>query len=203
MTPCGRTRRRPGPAQRAPVPARRGRDAVEAARTRQRLDHEERAAVSNASPAAGRSGVTTRTVPGVDAVQRVVRRKRRRGTYSASSGRWRDGRPRRSPGASRTSWPCRRDDPENRARSIADEQRAVGLEREAARDAEIGGERLDRPIGGDAVHRALEPARDVEPPVGTIAIDVGLTMADENVSRVPFGVTRKIETGTCWPRVPL
>ena len=34
-------------------------------------------------------------------------------------------------------------------------------------------------------------------------IDVGLTMPDENVSRVPFGRTRKIETGTCWPRVPL
>ena len=25
-------------------------------------------------------------------------------------------------------------------------------------------------------------------------------MPDENVSRVPFGRTRKIDTGTCWPR---
>ena len=40
-------------------------------------------------------------------------------------------------------------------------------------------------------------------PSGSNAIDVGLTMPDENVSRVPFGRTRKIETGTCWPRVPL
>jgi len=36
-----------------------------------------------------------------------------------------------------------------------------------------------------------------------IAIDVALTMPDENVSRVPFGRTRKMETGTSWPRVPL
>ena len=34
-------------------------------------------------------------------------------------------------------------------------------------------------------------------------MDVGFTMPDENVSRVPFGRTRKIDTGTCWPRVPL
>ena len=47
--------------------------------------------------------------------------------------------------------------------SIADEQRAVGRERQAAGDAEIGRERLGRSVGGHAVDRAFEPARHVEP----------------------------------------
>ena len=32
---------------------------------------------------------------------------------------------------------------------------------------------------------------------------VGLVTADEKLSRVPVGVTLKIEIGTCCPRLPL
>src|SRR6476469_4658984 len=40
-------------------------------------------------------------------------------------------------------------------------------------------------------------------PSASIAIDVGFTTEEEYVSLEPLGATRKIETGTCCPRVPL
>src|SRR5262245_18246579 len=55
-------------------------------------------------------------------------------------------------------------DTEDRAGSIADKQRPVLIEREAARDAEIGGKRLDRPVRLQAVHGAFETAGHVEVP---------------------------------------
>ena len=54
--------------------------------------------------------------------------------------------------------------------------------------------------------RYTTPAKRLETysrPSGSSARHVGLTTSDENVSRVPSGRTRKIEIGTCWPRVPL
>ena len=71
-------------------------------------------------------------------------------------------------------------DREDRARPIADEQRAVGRERQPAGDAEIGGERLGRPV-----RRARDrpcPRTGSTRRAGrrrSIAIDVGLTMPDE------------------------
>ena len=59
------------------------------------------------------------------------------------------------------------------------------------------------PSSLDAIDGAFEPARHVELPSGPNAIDVALTMPEANGSRVPSGVTRKIETGASCPRDPL
>src|SRR5205085_5646067 len=53
-------------------------------------------------------------------------------------------------------------DAEDRSGSIADKQRPVVAEREAAGDAEVARERLDGAVVADAVDGAFEAARDEE-----------------------------------------
>ena len=82
-------------------------------------------------------------------------------------------RERRAPARSRRHF-------EDRAGSIADEQRAVRRERQAARDAEVGRKQLGAAVVVQPVHRALEAARHVELPVRrSTAMPSGSTTPDE------------------------
>ena len=54
--------------------------------------------------------------------------------------------------------------------------------------------------GRDKLDAAVATVRDF---AGETAIDVGFVTPDEKLSRTPPGVTRKIDTGTCCPRLPL
>ena len=73
-----------------------------------------------------------------------------------------DERPRRSAGMLATSVGASIRDTQNRARSIADIQRAVGTEGDAAGDAEIRGDDRRPSRQRDPVDAAVEAARDVE-----------------------------------------
>ena len=126
-------------------------------------------------------------------------------TYSRRRAPWRGETPPRSAAATRTASPCPcRSDPEDRAGAVADEQRPVRRERQAARDAEVRGERLERSRRRPRGTRCPRTgSRRTAGPPGRWPSTSALTMPDEKVSRVPFGRTRKIDTGTSCPRVPL
>ena len=100
------------------------------------------------APAAGRSPrhSVLDLAAGIDPVDRVVRR---RSSGPSRRGSRRGPSPGETPRRSAAAWQTRPRSrrgahPEHRAAAIADEQRAVGAEREAARDAEVRGERLWR-----------------------------------------------------------
>ena len=204
-----RTRRRPARARRAPAPARR------VAGTRYRPLTPASASTTNSAPSriereplrpaeAGCSASST--VPSaIDAIERVVRRQRRAGDVQRAVGPEREMKRR---DARRQRRERRRVAARDRPRRSCPSDRR----RTACRRSRTPARRRRRDRWRTA-RRCRRPRRDRRCPRtgstrtarrrGSIAIDVGLTMPDENVSRVPFGPTRKIETGTCWPRVPL
>ena len=101
---------------------------------------------------------------GGDTKYRVVRRQRRGGRIQRAVGPDREMK-RRDACRQRGESDCAAIGvhAKDRAGAIADKQRAIGREREPARDAEIGRERLGAAVRRHAVDRALEPARHVEP----------------------------------------
>ena len=94
---------------------------------------------------------------------------------------------------------------QDRSGSIADVQRAVGRERDAARRRRDRWRTIvDASVGVDAVHAAVEPARHVQPARrDRRPATSGWRGPTTNGSRVPSGRTMKIDTGACWPREPL
>ena len=122
---------------------------------------------------------------GRDAIDAIARTERRRGDIQPvirperqveCGDAWRNGREHRGATVANA---------QDRAGSIADEERAVRSERDAAGDAQIGGDRRDVAGRVDLVDAAVEPTRDVQRPSGLKASDVGLARSETNGSREP------------------
>ena len=133
---------------------------------------------------AGRSRRRPRRPARCDRPDRACRAsaRRRRGAPSGPKARWKaatlggsDANARARPSAV---------DAQHRARPIADEQRAVGAERQAARDAEVGRIQRRAAVRLDAVDAAVEAARDVQPSVAIERQRRGVRhVADERLAR--------------------
>src|SRR4249919_2916144 len=144
------------------------REAIEAARARDRVHDIQIAMVVEGKSLRPAEAVVEDfdKAIGRDAIDAIASTERRRGDIQPAirperqvegGDAWRNGREHRGAAIANA---------QDRAGSIADEERAVGSERDAAGDAQIGGDRRDVAGLVNLVDAAVEPTGDVQCPVG-------------------------------------